>query len=294
MDNNLHKPIMCAELVHSIISDLKGTYIDGTIGRAGHAQALLQALDKDAQLLAWDQDVEAINYIKNHNQDSRLTLNHGNFTDIKTLLPQYENSISGIYLDLGVSSPQLDNPERGFSFMNDGPLDMRMNTSQELTAADWLATVEEKELADTIYKYGEEPKSRHIAKAIVTTRTKKPLLTTQDLVKCVISAARYKTRSRKHPATRTFQAIRIKINNELQVLEHTLPVLLQLLKPGGRLAVLSFHSLEDRIVKQTFKQWTYKDQTAPCKWITKKQRASEDEIKNNPRARSALLRIVEK
>lgn len=304
-----HIPVMLKEAVANLVTDENGIYVDATFGRGSHSQAILNALGPTGQLIAFDKDPEAVLYAKQHIHDKRFTIYHSSFARMQMMLheAQVVGAVDGILFDLGVSSPQLDNPERGFSFVREGKLDMRMDTSQGVSAMQWIAEVEESELANVLWLYGEEKFSRRIARAIVTKRTDTPITTTAQLAEIIKYAMpRPKNPQDKHPATRSFQAIRIAINQELTELEHGLDQALECLKVNGRLAVISFHSLEDRIVKQFIKNYE-KGQDLPrglpikgnhfkarLKSVGKAVKPSTQEIDHNPRARSAILRIAEK
>ena len=301
-----HLPV----LYHSIITALRptstGKYLDATVGAGGHARGILDASSPDGELLGMDLDEQALAIA-----DQRLKTFSGRYTLIHasyiTLLDALQNagweSVDGIVIDLGLSSMQLDTPERGFSFRHDGPLDMRFNPKRGISAAELINQTSEKDLADILWRYGEEKQSRRIARAIIAAR---PVDTTGQLAKIIASAYKGK-RGKTHPATRSFQALRIAVNQELHAVETFLPRAVQALAPGGRLAVISFHSLEDRIVKQYFAHES-KDCICPpeqpvctCGHKASLERitrrpivADEEEIAANPRARSARLRIVEK
>ncbi len=300
----LHQPVMLNECLTALNIKADGCYLDSTLGRGGHSFALLKLLGEKARLIAFDKDREAINYVKKVCKDRRLELVQKPFSNIEAVLGERGliGKVDGVMMDLGLSSPQLDNPKRGFSFLQDGPLDMRIDTSKQLTAAEWLKKASEKEIADVLYKYGDEKKSRLIARAIKKAKT--PITTTKQLANLVVNiVSNYK--QKKHPATRTFQALRIFINQELSELEQTLTQLLICLKLHGRLAIISFHSLEDRIVKKFINQHSKPkplpkylpiisaDKVMPLKFIGR-YFPSSDEIKNNVRARSAVLRVAEK
>ena len=243
-----HKTVLLDEAVEGLITDPDGVYVDGTFGRGGHSRLVLSQLSDKGRLIGIDKDPYAIataNELKE--EDGRFDIHHGSFAEVN--LVNGEDLVDGILLDLGVSSPQLDDPERGFSFMNDGPLDMRMNYSVGESAAQWLARAEEQEISKVIWEYGEDRFSRRMARAIVHEREEAPILTTRRLAN-IIAGACPKREKGKHPATRAFQAIRIHINRELDDLIDCLDHALEKLKPGGRLVVISFHSLEDRIVKR--------------------------------------------
>jgi 16S rRNA (cytosine1402-N4)-methyltransferase len=297
----MHKSVLLQEVIEALQPQPGGYYIDGTVGAGGHAAAILQASSPDGQLFGFDQDLSALEIAKSHLAQfgQRVHLFHANFDRLAELAPPAD----GILLDLGISSMQVDQPERGFSFQVDGPLDMRMNFTTGPTAADLINHLPEDELANLIYRYGEERQSRRIARAIIKAR---PIRRTVELAQIVAKAAGYSRQSKIHPATRTFQALRIAVNDELEALERALPQAITRLKPGGRLAVISFHSLEDRIVKQYFKQEAQDCLCPPdqpfctCKHkasiniITKKPiTPSLAEIDENSRARSAKLRVIE-
>jgi len=296
----LHAPVLLNEVLIALQPYSGGVYIDGTVGAGGHAAAILRQAQPEGRLFGLDQDPMALALARQQLAPfgTQVTLIHANFEQLGRLaLPQ----VDGILLDIGVSSMQLDQNERGFSFQTDGPLDMRMNTTTGETAADLVNTLPEDELANLIYQYGEEPRSRRIAKAIVQARPIERTLPLAQLIAKVKPGY-----SRIHPATQTFQALRIAVNDELGVLARVLPQAIALLKPGGRLAVITFHSLEDRIVKQFFKQESTDclcpteqpfctcQHHATLRLITKKPiTAAESEIAVNPRARSAKLRVAE-
>jgi 16S rRNA (cytosine1402-N4)-methyltransferase len=302
----MHKPVLLQEVIEALRPRPGGHYIDGTVGAGGHATAILQASNPDGQLFGFDQDQSALEIAKNRLAQfgQRVHLFHANFDRLTELAQAHQiPPADGILLDLGISSMQVDQPERGFSFQVDGPLDMRMDPTTGSTAADLINHLPEEELADLIYRYGEERQSRRIARAIVKAR---PLRRTVELARVVAKAAGYSRQSKIHPATRTFQALRIAVNDELGALERALPQAIAWLKPGGRLAVISFHSLEDRIVKQYFKREAQDCLCPPeqpvctCRHkasiniITKRPiTASLGEVDENSRARSAKLRVVE-
>ena len=276
-----------------------GTYVDATFGRGGHSRAILERLGPHGHLLAFDKDAEAVAEAARI-QDARFSIRHQGFRDLGDLPPA---SVSGLLMDLGISSPQIDNPARGFSFRFDGPLDMRMDTSRGESVADWLATAEQTQIAEVIRDYGEERFAVPISKAIVARRAERgPIATTTELAEIV--AGTVKTREPgKDPATRTFQAFRIFINAELDELQQALEASIGVLQPGGRLVVISFHSLEDRIVKQFIARHSREvyDRRAPfAAPVVMKLRALERirpsaaEVAGNPRSRSAILRVAER
>ncbi len=300
-----HKPVLYQEIIHALQPKNPGRYVDGTIGAGGHARGILEACAPDGCLLGFDLDSQALALTRGTlaPYGKRVILVQASYLSLlETMQHLGWDAVDGIVIDLGVSSMQLDTPERGFSFNHDAPLDMRFNRDAGLTAAQLVNTAPEADLANLLFQYGEEPRARKIAKMIVQAR---PLTTTLQLAEMVKKA--YPGHSRVHPATRTFQAIRIAVNDELSVLERALPRAIQTLRPGGRLAVISFHSLEDRIVKDFFrresKDWInppyekiYEvERKATLKEMTRKPiTPGADEIELNPRARSAKLRVVEK
>ena len=299
-----HISVLLHETVDALLAERDtGIYVDGTFGRGGHTRALLEKLDANARVYAFDKDPQALSVAHELAQcDSRFQIIHASFADLQAELNRIGiTQVDGIMADLGVSSPQLDQAERGFSFMQDGPLDMRMDNSQGQTAAEWLLDIKEEDLANIIYQYGEERYSRRLAKAI---KQAGYIETTGQLAE-LVKTAHPKWEKHKHPATRTFQAIRIAINKELEDIEIFLPQAVELLKPQGRLAVISFHSLEDRLIKQFIqKESTLAEDTGwglPQKQVDTRRlkkiarlRASEEEVKSNPRSRSAWLRVAER
>ncbi|MDB2590374.1 16S rRNA (cytosine(1402)-N(4))-methyltransferase RsmH [Candidatus Thioglobus sp.] len=306
MTSNHHQSVMFDESIKALELIEDGIYIDATFGRGGHSQGILDRVGDNAQLIAFDQDISAINYAKETFVDARLNLIHSSFAQMHTVIEGMglTGKINGILMDLGVSSPQLDNAERGFSFNNEGPLDMRMNQTTGLSAAQWLAQAGEEEIANVIYQFGDEKKSRHIASRIKKFQLEQPLETTLQLANIVSEVVR--GQKKKHPATRTFQAIRIFINEELKQLTETLEQSKQMLTCNGRLSIISFHSIEDRIVKR-FIQKNSRQKTLPKglpifdqaleKMPFKdlgKQFASKDEVTHNKRSRSAILRVAAK
>ncbi|MDC0407424.1 16S rRNA (cytosine(1402)-N(4))-methyltransferase RsmH [Candidatus Thioglobus sp.] len=306
MTSNHHQSVMFGESIKALDLIEDGIYIDATFGRGGHSQGILDRLGDNAQLIAFDQDISAINYAKEAFADPRLKLIHSPFAQMHTVIEDMglTGKINGILMDLGVSSPQLDNAERGFSFNNEGPLDMRMNQTAGLSAAQWLAQADEEEIANVIYQFGDEKKSRHIASRIKKFQLEQPLETTLQLANIVSEVVR--GQKKKHPATRTFQAIRIFINEELKQLTETLEQSKQMLACNGRLSIISFHSIEDRIVKRFIQKSSRQkalpkglpifDQALekmPFKDLGK-QFASKDEVTHNKRSRSAILRVAAK
>lgn len=303
-----HLPVLLDEAVSALAINADGFYVDGTFGRGGHARAVLAQLSADGRLLGLDKDPDAIvEANKLSQEDSRFSIEQCSFADLETAVTErvWQGKISGILLDIGVSSPQLDVAERGFSFQKDGPLDMRMNPDAGVSAAEWLASAEMEEIETVIKTLGEERYGKRIARAIVEARESTPILTTHQLAQIVDKASPSREKN-KHPATRTFQAIRIYINNELDDLRIALEQALDMLAIGGRLAVISFHSLEDRIVKRFFREQAKGDDLPShfpiradelnprVKIIGKAIKASKKELEVNPRARSAVLRVVEK
>ncbi|MBB1600301.1 16S rRNA (cytosine(1402)-N(4))-methyltransferase RsmH [Variovorax sp. UMC13] len=298
-----HTTVLLDEAVDALTADrpdaLGGTFVDATFGRGGHTRRLLEKLAPEGRLIAFDKDAEAVAEAARIT-DARFSIRHQGFKDLGELPPR---SVTGLLMDLGISSPQIDNPARGFSFRFDGPLDMRMDTTRGESVADWLATAETQQIAEVIRDYGEERFAVQIAKAIDARRQERgPISTTTELAELVAGAV--KTREQgQNPATRTFQALRIFINAELEELQQALEASLSVLEPGGRLAVIAFHSLEDRIVKQfiaTHSKEVY-DRRAPfaAPKVMKlralgRVRPSAAEVAGNPRSRSAILRIAER
>jgi 16S rRNA (cytosine1402-N4)-methyltransferase len=303
-----HEPVLRNEAVAALNVRADGIYVDATFGRGGHARAILEQLGTDGRLLALDCDPQAVASAKTQFADeARLTMVHGPFSLLGRAVDErgWRGRVNGILFDLGVSSPQLDEPARGFSFRTDGPLDMRMDPTRGESAADWLNRATEQEIADVLYQLGEERYARRIARAILRSREEKPITTTRQLAGVVAGAVPTRERS-KDPATRSFQAIRLHINRELDELREALPQAMDALAPHGRLVVISFHSLEDRIVKQFMRAQEkgrdlppdlpvrYVDIQSRLKVIGKPVRAGDDEVQRNPRARSAVLRVAEK
>ena len=297
-----HISVLLNETVDALLAGRNtGIYVDGTFGRGGHTRLLLSKLDENARVYAFDKDPQALAVAYElEKEDPRFKIIHARFADLQTEIEQLNIPlVDGIMADLGVSSPQLDQAERGFSFMHDGPLDMRMDNSQGQTAAAWLVEIEEEDLANVIYQYGEERYSRRIAKAIKNAGL---IGTTAELAE-IVKVAHPKWEKNKHAATRTFQAIRIAINRELADVELFLPQAVNILKPEGTLAVISFHSLEDRLIKQFIqKESTLAEDSG---WLVQpvdtrrlkkvsRVRASDEEVKANPRSRSAWLRVAER
>lgn len=306
MSDFAHTTVLLAEAVDALKIKPDGVYVDGTFGRGGHSRAILQQLGQRGRLIALDKDPAAIE-AGSEISDGRFQLFHSGFERLSEVLDaQKLDYVDGILLDLGVSSPQLDDASRGFSFRFDAPLDMRMDSSCGQTAAGWLATVEESLLAEVMRDYGEERFARQIAKAIVAARKERAIGTTKHLSEIIAQVVRTRE-SGKNPATRTFQAIRIYLNRELEALESVLPQCVARLKDGGRLAVISFHSLEDRMVKRFMREQAQGDKLpknvpiraaeiplGAVRHVGKAVTAGERELALNPRARSAVLRVVER
>jgi len=312
MNASPHEPVLYKEIIHALQPHQGGRYVDGTLGAGGHARGIMEASAPDGQLLGLDVDPQALAIARRNlaPYEHRIHLAQASYTSLSMQLARLGwDGVDGIVLDLGASSMQFDTPERGFSFLQDAPLDMRFGPHVPQTAADLVNKYSERELADLIYQYGEERESRKIARAIVRAR---PIQTTRELVAAIESVLPRRPfdklrAGRLHPATRTFQALRIAVNEELASIEEVLPQALAALKPGGRLAVISFHSLEDRIVKEFFREQGRDRVNPPYERIYEVERKatlkevnrkpilpSDEETKSNPRARSAKLRIAEK
>ena len=303
-----HQPVLLAEVLTGLSIKPDGVYVDGTFGRGGHAGAILAVLGPGGRLLAMDRDPEAIRSAEQQfGDDPRFEIEQGAFTMLGNMIArrQLQGRVNGLLLDLGVSSPQLDDASRGFSFSEDGPLDMRMDPASGISASRWLETASESDISRVLKVYGEERFSRRIARAIVEMRHETPLQTTRQLAELVAAAVPVREKN-KHPATRSFQAIRIFINSELDEITAVLDQVIDVLAPQGRMAVISFHSLEDRIVKRFIRD-EYRGEQAPpelplagmdyvprLKPVGKAIRASAAEVNNNPRARSAVLRLAER
>jgi len=303
-----HQPVLLRETIESLSIDPQGIYVDATFGRGGHSRQILSHLSPTARLIVIDKDPTAISHARETlAQDKRVTIFHASISELHAILEQERliGKVNGILFDLGVSSPQLDEAHRGFSFMREGQLDMRMNTARGVDAATWLAEVSEEELTRVLFEYGEERFARRISRAVVEMRAEAPIVTTTQLRDLVAKAMPFKPKD-KHPATRTFLAIRLVINGELEELQLALDQALEALKVGGRLSVISFHSLEDRIVKRFIQRHERGDELPrdlPVKHHTLQPRLkrvgravhpTEEETAANPRARSAILRIAEK
>jgi 16S rRNA (cytosine1402-N4)-methyltransferase len=311
VDIYMHITVLLHEAVEALAIKPGGIYVDGTFGRGGHSRLILEHLGGRGRLIAFDRDPAALAAGQTIN-DVRFCMIHSNFSRIKQVLQRLNvDQVDGVLLDLGVSSPQLQEAHRGFSFQLDGSLDMRMDTSQGQTAAEWLASTSESDLAGVIKSYGEERSAKQIARAIIAARARQPLVSTLQLARIVATAVRSRERENKqNPATRTFQAIRIYLNQELEKLSLALPQCVEALNSGGRLVVISFHSLEDRIVKRFMRESADSDklprnvplrakevQLLSCpklRLVGKAIRPGANEIAVNPRARSAVMRVAER
>ena len=298
-----HVSVLLEESVAALAIKPDGTYLDGTFGRGGHSRAILRSLSNSGRLIAFDKDPQAESSAEQFSEDPRFEFVRASFAEISSRVETSE--LDGILLDLGVSSPQLDNAERGFGFSDDGPLDMRMDTRAGMTAAEWLATAPEADIAGVIKTYGEERFAKRMASAIVKARAESPITRTKQLA-TIVAEANPKWEPHKHPATRAFQAIRIFINRELEDLEIALGHTVDALSEGGRLVVISFHSLEDRIVKR-FMRDQARGQQLPkhvpvidsdtgktLNLVGKAVKPSTDEVQRNPRSRSAIMRVAER
>lgn len=303
-----HETVLLEEAVAALITDPNGIYVDGTFGRGGHSALILSQLGESGCLISVDKDPEACAVaVEGFGDDPRFEIVQSSFADLDALVDERQKSgkVSGVLLDLGVSSPQLDDPERGFSFLRDGPLDMRMNPDAGVSAAQWLSEADEADISRVLKDYGEERYARRIARAIVAAREEKPITRTAQLA-AIVKEANPAWEKGKHPATRAFQGIRIFINRELDDLEHVLAKVLDILSVGGRLVVISFHSLEDRIVKRFIRDQERgkpiprglpvmeKDIVRRLRSIGKAVKPSGDEVRVNVRARSAIMRVAEK
>ena len=303
-----HRPVLVDEVLEGLSPVSDGWYVDATYGRGGHCTAILARLGADGRLLAFDKDPDAVADARQRfAAEPRFEICHADFAEIGAVVTERfgAHRANGILLDLGVSSPQLDAPERGFSFMQDGPLDMRMNTADGITLEQWLARVDANELGSVIAQYGEQPGSFRIAAAIVAARAKAPITRTSQLAE-IVAAVAPRTQRRQHPATRVFQALRIALNDELGALQTALEQSLDLLADGGRLVVISFHSLEDRIVKRFIAQHSSDDPVyaglpdvpaharAKLRRVSRLIRPGEAELADNPRSRSARMRVAER
>lgn len=307
-----HRPVLFNEVLEALAIQPDGIYVDGTFGRGGHAGAILDRLGAEGRLLAIDKDPQAAAIAEDRfGEDPRFEVERGSFTQLRQLVQKrgwlQAGGVNGVLLDLGVSSPQLDDPERGFSFRQDGELDMRMDPDAGQSAAQWLVRAEEYEIRKVLFEYGEERFAKQIARAIANMREETPIKTTLQLANLIreVIPVRFHEKG-KDPATRSFQGIRIFINDELEDVKNCLPQAIDVLKPGGRLAVISFHSLEDRIVKRFLRKEARGDEFPPdlpvpqsalsprIKLIGKAIKPAEKEISENPRARSAVLRVAER
>jgi len=303
-----HRPVLLTETMEALAIKPGGIYLDGTFGRGGHTQAILDRLDENGRLLAMDQDPQAIEVAhQKFAHDSRFEIVQKNFESMEEVVAErgLQQKVDGVLLDIGVSSPQLDDASRGFSFLKPGLLDMRMNPHAGQSAAEWLAVVDEYDLVTVLMRLGEEKFARRIAHAIVETRQHTAITDTVQLANIIEAAIPVKDKN-KHPATRSFQAIRIYINRELEVLENALQAALNVLSVGGRLVVISFHSLEDRIVKRFFRDKARgpqlpkdipvmtRDIEQPYKLAGKAIKPGKQELQENPRARSSVLRVLER
>jgi 16S rRNA (cytosine1402-N4)-methyltransferase len=303
-----HYSVLLQESVEALVHDPAGVYIDGTFGRGGHSRQILQHLSPQGRLYAFDKDPEAVSVARQlADDDDRFAIWHDSFAALTERVTEagLSGRVQGVLLDLGVSSPQLDEAERGFSFLRDGPLDMRMDTTRGQTAAEWINHADVADIAFVLKEFGEERFAKRIARAIVAEREQRPFERTKHLAD-VVTAANPKWEREKHPATRAFQAIRIYINAELEDLKRALEAALHELAPGGRLVVISFHSLEDRIVKRFFRDEA-RGKEFPrgvpvtsdmleqrLRLIGKAVKAGSDEVSQNVRSRSAVMRVAEK
>lgn len=314
MSSSEHYSVLLHEAVDGLVTDIDGCYVDGTFGRGGHSKEILKRLSPNGCLVAFDKDPRAIEAAKTFSSDERFLIKHRSFADLHNVVSGSEELIKrfkrkdflqGVLLDLGVSSPQLDDAGRGFSFMQDGPLDMRMDNSKGICAKEWIADTSEEDMTWAFREYGEERFAKRIARAIALVRAERSIERTLDLAQ-IVKDANPRWEKHKHPATRVFQAIRIAVNEELDDLRRALESAVDCLRPGGRLVVISFHSLEDRIVKRFFRDLA-KGQELPkglpvmeddlgkkLKLITKAIKASDGELKENVRSRSAVMRIAER
>ncbi|MEB7888335.1 16S rRNA (cytosine(1402)-N(4))-methyltransferase RsmH [Hafnia alvei] len=308
-ENYQHKTVLLDEAVNGLNLRSNGIYIDGTFGRGGHSRLILSQLGPEGRLVAIDRDPQAIAAAAEIT-DPRFSIVHGPFSDMASYVRELglEGQINGVLLDLGVSSPQLDDAERGFSFMQDGPLDMRMDPTRGLSAAEWLMKAEEEDIAWVLKTFGEERFAKRIARAIVERNRLEPMTRTHELATLIANASPFREKH-KHPATRSFQAIRIYINSELEEIERALNGALEILAPEGRLSIISFHSLEDRIVKQFIRHHSRGPQVPAGIPLTEaqlrsqggrklkalgKMKPSGEEVNANPRARSSVLRFAER
>lgn len=308
MSDAQHITVLLNEAVEALVTDTSGFYVDGTFGRGGHSGLILQQLALDGRLLGIDKDLAAIATANTRfGSDARFAIAHGSFAELAALIDErgMTGKVTGVLLDLGVSSPQLDEAERGFSFMQDGPLDMRMDQTRGQSAAEWVNSAGEDEITWVLKEFGEERFAKRMARAIIAERQKQPFTRTKHLAE-VIKEANPAWEKGKHPATRAFQAIRIQVNNELGDLESVLDQALTVLAPGGRLVVISFHSLEDRVVKRFIRRQELGDPVPKglpirddqlnkrMRSLGKAIKASDAEVSANVRSRSAVMRVAEK
>lgn len=308
MADSQHITVLLNEAVAALVTDTSGFYVDGTFGRGGHSALVMQQLSADGRLLGIDKDLAAIATAKTRfADDARFAIAHGSFAELAQLVSirGMTGKVAGVLLDLGVSSPQLDEAERGFSFMQDGPLDMRMDQTRGQSAADWVNTSSEEDIIRVFREYGEERFAKRMARAIIAERQKTPFTRTKHLAE-VIKEANPAWEKGKHPATRAFQAIRIQVNSELTDLDSVLEQALAVLAPGGRLVVISFHSLEDRAVKRFIRRQELGDPVPKglpirddqlnkrMRSLSKAIKASDEEVNANVRSRSAVMRVAEK
>ena len=302
IDESFHIPVLTEEVIELLLVKKNGTFLDVTSGFGGHSAAILEELN-GGSLIATDQDPEAIRFLKSKfKTEERISIHQARFSELHKLFSA--NDFDGILADIGVSSYQLDTAERGFSFMKDGPLDMRMNQNIGEDASSWLNNASEQEISNIIWKYGEEKKAKRIAKAIVEARKSFKISSTKELAEIILEETPRRFNDKKHPATKTFQAIRIFINNELEELDLLLDFASKHLKIGGRTCIISFHSLEDRMVKRFFRDHSRRDpklsklpnlaDDSSFKLVTKAIKPSENEMNINPRSRSATLRVIER
>ena len=302
IDESFHIPVLTEEVIDLLLVKKSGTFLDVTSGLGGHSAAILEELN-GGSLIATDQDPEAIRFLESKfKTEERISIHQARFSELHKLFSA--NDFDGILADIGVSSYQLDTAERGFSFMKDGPLDMRMNQNIGEDASSWLNNAPEQEISNIIWKYGEEKKAKRIAKAIVEARKSYKIRTTKELAEIILEETPRRFNDKKHPATKTFQAIRIFINNELEELDLLLDFASKHLKIGGRTCIISFHSLEDRMVKRFFRDHSRRDpklsklpnlaDDSSFKLVTKAIKPSENEMNINPRSRSATLRVIER
>ncbi len=302
-----HQTVLLEEAVRALITNRDGTYVDCTYGRGGHSAAIAAALSSDGRLLVIDRDLAAVDHARQtFADDPRVIVQHGPFSRLKEFVEAHGlETLDGVLMDLGVSSPQIDQGERGFSFQQSGPLDMRMDQGSGETAEAWIASASEEDITLVLKQYGEERFARRIARNIVAARTEGPISTTDRLVE-IVEMSIPRREKHKHPATRTFQAIRIQVNRELEELETCLADVIELLKSGGRVVVISFHSLEDRLVKRFFRRLEKGDDlpsrlpvrddqlNRKVRILGKPVKPSATEVADNRRARSSIMRIAEK